>query len=64
LPALLAGRARARPVVRCPHGGSWVKPELVCEVKYLEWTCAGRLRGASFQRLLAEPCAGRASTIV
>jgi bifunctional non-homologous end joining protein LigD len=55
LPAVLAARACARPIVRCPHGGLWVKPELVCEVKYLEWTRAGRLRGASFHRLLAAP---------
>ena len=55
LAALLQRRERARPVVRCPHRGLWVEPDLVCEVNYLEWTSAGRLHGASFQRLLAEP---------
>ena len=55
LAAVLDRRRRAGPVVRCPHRGLWVEPELVCEVNYLEWTSAGRLRGASFQRLLAEP---------
>ena len=64
LPALLAGRGRTRSVVRCPHRGLWVQPELVCQVNYLEWTRDGRLRGASFHRLLREPCAGRASTIM
>lgn len=63
LPTVLAGRGRPRPVVPCPHRGFWVEPDLVCEVNYLEWTRAGRLRGASFQRLLAEPCAERASSI-
>ena len=55
LAAVLAGRGRSRPVVRCPHRGTWVEPDLLCEVNYLEWTPAGRLRGASFQGLLAAP---------
>ena len=52
LAAVLACRGRSRPVVPCPHRGKWVEPELVCQVNYLEWTKAGRLRGASFHRLL------------
>ena len=52
LPELLV-RARRRPVVCCPHRGLWVKPDLLCQVNYLEWTRAGRLRGASFRGLLA-----------
>ncbi len=48
LAALLATRGRSRPVVRCPHPGLWVEPDLICLVNYLEWTRAGRLRGASF----------------
>jgi ATP-dependent DNA ligase len=55
LPALLVARGRARPVVRCPHRGPWVEPDLFCQVGYLEWTRAGRLRGASFHGLLASP---------
>jgi ATP-dependent DNA ligase len=61
LPALLAARGRARPVVRCPHPGSWVEPDLVCLINFLEWTRAGRLRGASFhgwhQDLSSSPAA-------
>jgi bifunctional non-homologous end joining protein LigD len=53
LPAVLSGRGRARPVVPCPHRGLWLEPELLCAVNYLEWTRAGRLRGASFHGLLA-----------
>ena len=55
LPALLTGRGRTRPVVRCPHRALWVEPELLCQVNYLAWTRAGRLRGASFHGLLAAP---------
>jgi bifunctional non-homologous end joining protein LigD len=55
LPAVLASRARAGPVVPCPHRGLWLEPELVCQVNYLEWTRAGRLRGASFHGLLTAP---------
>jgi ATP-dependent DNA ligase len=54
LSAVLASRSRTRPVVRCPHRGLWVEPDLLCQVNYLEWTRAGRLRGASFQGLCCE----------
>ena len=53
LPAVLAGRGCARPVVECPYRGLWLEPELMCQVNYLEWTRAGRLRGTSFHGLLA-----------
>jgi ATP-dependent DNA ligase len=52
LHSLLAQRVRARPVVPCPARATWVEPELFCSVRFLEWTHAGRLRGASFHRLL------------
>jgi bifunctional non-homologous end joining protein LigD len=29
----------------------WVRPELVCEAEYLEFTSAGRMRAASFKGL-------------
>ena len=53
LPEVLGGRERSRPVVPCPHRGLWVQPDLLCQVNYLEWTRAGRLRGASFHSLIA-----------
>ena len=40
--------------VRLAERGTWVEPELFCQVRFLEWTHAGRLRGASFQSLLSE----------
>ena len=55
LPTVLASRGRTRPVVGCPHQGLWVEPDFLCQVNYLEWTRAGRLRGASFHGLLAAP---------
>ena len=55
LSALLATRVRPRPVVPCPGRGVWVEPDLFCQVRFLEWTRAGRLRGASFQGLLGRP---------
>ncbi len=33
---------------------SWVEPELVCEVEFVEWTHDGRLRAPSFQGLRAD----------
>jgi bifunctional non-homologous end joining protein LigD len=33
------------------RGAIWVKPELVCEVEFLEWTNEGALRHSSFQGL-------------
>jgi ATP-dependent DNA ligase len=54
LSALLATRIREQAVVPCPERATWVEPELFCQVRFLEWTRAGRLRGASFQSLLSE----------
>ena len=33
------------------RGATWVKPDLVCEVEFTEWTPDGRLRHPSFQGL-------------
>jgi DNA ligase D-like protein (predicted ligase) len=55
--ALLAGRERSRPVIPCPEKAVWVEPELYCQVRFLDWTSHGRLRGASFAGLL-RPCNG------
>jgi DNA ligase D-like protein (predicted ligase) len=54
LSALLATHIREQAVVPCPERATWVEPELFCQVRFLEWTHAGRLRGASFQSLLSE----------
>jgi bifunctional non-homologous end joining protein LigD len=32
----------------------WVKPQLVCEVVFTEWTSDGRIRHPSFQGLRAD----------
>lgn len=50
---LLAGLTRSHPVVPCSYKARWVEPSLYCRVRFLEWTPAGRLRGASFQGLLS-----------
>jgi DNA ligase D-like protein (predicted ligase) len=47
----LAALSCPRPVVPCPVRGRWVKPEVFCQVRYVEWTPKGRLRGARFQGL-------------
>lgn len=52
LAATLARLGRPSPLIRCPHPALWVEPNLLCEVNYLELTRSGRLRGASFCRLL------------
>jgi ATP-dependent DNA ligase len=53
LSRLLIGRQRSHPVVACPYRAVWIEPGVYCQVRYLEWTAGGRLRGASFHRLLA-----------
>ena len=55
LAALLSCRRRATPVVACPQPAAWVEPAVYCLVRYLDWTRHGRLRGASFLRLLEAP---------
>jgi bifunctional non-homologous end joining protein LigD len=39
------------PALRKVKGARWVRPELVCEVEYLEMTSAGKLRAPSFKGL-------------
>jgi bifunctional non-homologous end joining protein LigD/DNA ligase-1 len=60
LQAYLASQVRAQPLVRCPGRAVWVEPVLYCRLRFLDWTAAGRLRGASFLRTL-EPTAARAA---
>lgn len=43
---------RSRPAVACPKRAAWVEPHIYCEVRFLERTQSGRLRGASFRALL------------
>lgn len=42
------------------RGARWTRPELVCEVEYLDWTADGRLRAPSFKGIrtdkLPEDC--------
>lgn len=63
LTALLSGRPRALPVVACPHRAAWVEPAVYCLVRYLDWTRHGRLRGASFGRLLEAPADAAGSDV-
>jgi ATP-dependent DNA ligase len=49
---LLVGLRRAQPVVACARRAVWVEPSRYCRIRFLEWTRAGRLRGASFLDLL------------
>ena len=41
----------AGPLARTAH---WVKPDLVCEVEFAEWTSDGKIRHPSFQGLRAD----------
>lgn len=43
---------RSQPAVACPKRAAWVEPQIYCEVRFLERTQSGRLRGASFCALL------------
>jgi ATP-dependent DNA ligase len=43
---------RPQPVVACSRKAVWVEPAWFCQVRFLEWTPAGYLRGASFHRWL------------
>ena len=40
-----------RPAGRLGPGARWVRPELVCEVAFSEWTHDGKVRQSSFQGL-------------
>jgi ATP-dependent DNA ligase len=59
LQTLLSQRVRAQPVVPGPGPAVWVEPTLYGEVRFLEWTRAGHLRGARFHGLLEAPPAVR-----
>jgi ATP-dependent DNA ligase len=53
LARLVQTRQRPRPVVPCGRKrANWVEPEIFCQVRFLEWTPHGRLRGAHFRGLL------------
>ena len=53
LARLLQTRPRPEPVVPCARKQAiWVEPDVFCEVRFLEWTPHGRLRGAHFRGLL------------
>jgi bifunctional non-homologous end joining protein LigD len=41
-------------------GVTWVRPELVCEVTFVEWTRDGRLRAPVFERLRPDKAAAEA----
>jgi bifunctional non-homologous end joining protein LigD len=46
------------PALRKIKGARWVRPELVCEVEYLEMTRAGKLRAPSFKGLRPDKAPG------
>ena len=43
---------RSQPAVPCAKRASWVEPQIYCEVRFLEWTARGRLRGAHYRGLV------------
>lgn len=58
--ARIAKELRAHRTARCPFAGKppkanepeqWVKPQLVCEVKFSEWTRDGKMRQPVFLRM-------------
>jgi ATP-dependent DNA ligase len=51
LARLVQTRQRPKPVVTWTI---WVEPEIFCQVRFLEWTPHGRLRGAHFRGLLGQ----------
>lgn len=50
----LSRQSRPEPFVPCPKRASWVEPALYCQVRFLEWTDGGRLRGAHFRGLISQ----------
>ena len=50
----LSRHLRRDPVVPCPKRARWVEPELYCQVRFLEWTESGRLRGAHFRGVISQ----------
>jgi ATP-dependent DNA ligase len=57
LAPLLAQRIRPTPLIACRQRATWVEADLYCQVRCLERTPRGRLRGACFQGLLDEAAA-------
>jgi DNA ligase D-like protein (predicted ligase) len=43
---------RPQPIVPCPKRARWIEPALYCQVRFLEWTSHGRLRGAHYRGLI------------
>ena len=52
LAPLLCRQPRSAPVVPCPKAAKWIEPDVYCQVRFLEWTARGRLRGAHFRGLI------------
>jgi DNA ligase D-like protein (predicted ligase) len=50
LPSLV----RSQPAVACSKRACWVEPEIYCEVRFLERTARGRLRGAHYRGLIEQ----------
>jgi bifunctional non-homologous end joining protein LigD len=51
LDAITTGKSPLHPAPATDQAVTWVRPELVCEVRYSEWTAAGTLRQSSFRGL-------------
>ena len=48
---LVVEKAPFRAKMKIPRDVTWIKPELVCQVRFQEWTPDGQLRAPSFQGL-------------
>jgi bifunctional non-homologous end joining protein LigD len=55
LGASLARRRRPQPVVACRRSALWVKPDLYCQVRFLNGSGRGQLRSPCFVGLLETP---------
>ena len=54
LQPLIVDKAPFRVKARIPRDITWLKPELVCQVRFQEWTPDGQLRAPSFQGLRSD----------
>ncbi len=54
LAPLLVRRVRPEPLVPCRERAVWIEPGLYCQVRCLERTPRGHLRGASFQAMIGK----------